>query len=307
MNVLMNRLLRYIVTKSALKFPVKKISHEPIFISGCPRSGTTISFQIIVENFDLCFFTNLDKKNRFLPILNHLILNRTINYSPSSFESNHGDIKGGKNAPSDGWGIFHRMFSYYYNPKKNKNLLDFKIIVSWLQHIHQKPFVVKNNANSLRIKELHQLFPSALFVHIERGIEETVYSILKGMEKSNIGKQQFWGTGPDADLFDYTFESQLEKAVFQYQFIENYVDMTEEQNVGLNIIRIKYPTEIKNLQIINRIKENYSGGGLKERNFNVDSNFFSPISKIIPQSTIDEIRNCKDEMDKLSKQILRKV
>lgn len=304
MKALIGRLLRYIEADIILKLPARKTAYKPIFISGCPRSGTTVSFQIIVESLDLCFFTNIDKKRKLLPILNHLIFNRSTNYSPSSFESNYGDIKGGNNAPSDGWGIFHRMFSYYYNPKKNKNLLDLKKIISWLQYINKKPFVVKNNANSLRIKELHQLFPDALFIHVEREIEETVYSIVRGMEKNNIEKQQFWGTGPEADLFDYEFETQVEKAVFQYQFIKNYVDKVEKENSNLQLLRVKYPTDIKNIDVINKVKQHYNSELLRERDISLNKDFFSPTSKVIPPQIIAEIHMCKDEMDKLSRQIL---
>ena len=299
------RKILLVLEKIILLFPAPKTPYEPIFISGCPRSGTTVSFQLVVEHFNLCYFTNYDKKYRFHPILNHSFLFKISNDYSSDFNSHYGDITG-MAAPSDAWGVFHRMFPYYFNPKKNKKLGELKKTIHWLQYFYKKPLVVKNNANSLRIKELYELFPNALFVHIDRDRYKTVASILKGMEKNNIGEQIFWGTGPDKELVSHTFSDQIEKAVFQYEFVKEYIHQVGKENVSINLITIDYPREVKDLTILKNISDAYPGVlSLRKWNKTNQNSFFKPSKNQVSEDLRRRIDSYVDKVNAMAVDILK--
>ncbi len=224
--------------------PIKN-KFEPIFISGCPRSGTTITYQLIVSYFYVSFFSNNEKHRFDNPIISTLI-NRSPKYKPDVFESNYGIIQG-KHSPSDGWGVFHKWFPYYYNPQNNFDTLQqLKKTIAWFDNIYNKPFVVKNNANSLRILELHKMFPKALFIHVNRNKYDNIHSIFKGLLKNNIPLQQIWGTGPDISLYDYQFKNHVEKAVFQYCFVKQFFERIKKMNLGIRILELDYEEIISN-------------------------------------------------------------
>jgi hypothetical protein len=209
--------------KLLLRIPVGT-SYPIIFISGAPRSGSTITYQYFVELGRFCFFTNLDRRNYRFPVVSALLYRGCGKYRPTD-ENSYGHVPG-RYSPSDGWEIFHRWFPYYYdpeNPVKSGASVELYRTIAWFQKIYKRPFIVKNNANSLRIKELKRIFPDAVFVHVERNREETIKSITEGMIRNNVTKDGLWGTGPKPQTLPKDIKSVEEKACYQINFIQSYV------------------------------------------------------------------------------------
>lgn len=210
-----------------LKVPIRP-SRPIVFITGAPRSGTTLTYQYFVELGDFCFFTNRERKYSKFPVISALIFRGAHKYDVTH-ENSYGHIPG-INSPSDGWEIFHRWFPYYYDPddpiRKGAGLEMYRTI-AWLQWIYGRPFIVKNNANSLRIREIKSVFPDAIFVHVHRNTEEVVESIVQGMEKNKINRPGLWGTGPKLDIIPAHVITNFDKARFQVGYVDDYVKQFE--------------------------------------------------------------------------------
>jgi hypothetical protein len=209
--------------KLLLKIPITP-SLPIVFITGVPRSGTTITYQYFIELGDFCFFTNAERKSHKFPVISTLLHRSVTKYKPIH-ENSYGNIPG-RFSPSDGWEIFHRWFPYYYDPDSpmKDNYTELYRTVAWFQLIYKKPFIVKNNANSLRIRELKKIFPNAIFIHVDRERQEVIESIAEGMAKNNIKRNGLWGTGPRIDLIPSGVTTYHDKATFQYHFIQTYVN-----------------------------------------------------------------------------------
>lgn len=219
---ILNRILGFIDLQ-LIKIIGKTTAYTPVFITGNPRSGTTILFQYLVDKLDTCYFSNVDRRNYRYPFLSNVFNKSSLKYFPTS-ASNFGMIAG-KHAPSDAWEIFHTWFSYFGNPNKSDyaNFKSMRYLFNAVSNYYNKPLIVKNNANTLRLFELLTEFPNAEFIHLERSIYENVYSILNGRKKNNINPGEFWSSAPEKDILSLEFKSELDLIVFQYLFNNEYV------------------------------------------------------------------------------------
>ncbi len=214
--------------------------HPPIFITGSCRSGTTLVFQYLVHHFQTSYFPNVARQCSMWP---YLATRFDCDRTPPSktFESRYGDIQG-KCAPSDGWQIFHKWFSYFMNPGETRfDRLRYapQLIGLFERFYNNDPFLNKNNSNTLRIIELQYIFQNALFIHVTRNITATVLSVLRGREENGIMPDQFWSVAPEKSLISFDFHDELELVVFQYLFCNQYVQIANDK-LQLGIIFVDY-------------------------------------------------------------------
>lgn len=300
-----NRFL-ILMEQALLLFPAPKTGYTPLFMTGCPRSGTTIAFQVLLAAYDVCYFDNADKTSRKHPIMNHLFAKHVVSDGAGKFQNEYGVIKG-DHAPSDGWGIFHRFFPYYHHPGHVKKVKDLKKTIYWLQFIHRKPFINKNNANSLRLSELFHLFPKALFIHIERELIPTVLSIVNSMNAKAPNFDGFWSTGPGNAFVEITFDSKVERAVFQYYTIQYYVDWIEEQFSKIRLVRVPYPESIESLDILERVKELDTEGVFKAVGSSIHTSFFRKSNKSLDEAFVSAVIACEERMAIAAKETILKM
>jgi hypothetical protein len=197
-------------------------AHPAVFIVGAPRSGTTIVYQHLVNRFHFSYFSNISKRLSPFAIPSALIGKFFFRFEPT--QSSRFGITDGAMGPSDGWGIFHRWFPR--NGTRTQGtvhaLHELKNIVRIYEKLFDAPFINKNNANALRIRDLAALFPDAVFVHVHRSPIQTVFSLLEARRKQNIGADQWWGPIPP-DLIDCQFESEEARVVRQVAGLENAI------------------------------------------------------------------------------------
>lgn len=214
--------------------------HPPIFITGSCRTGTTVVFQHLIHHFQTSYFPNVARHCSTWPYL-AARLNCDCDPPSKNFDSRYGDIPG-KCAPSDGWQIFHRWFSYFMNPRKTK--LDHlrkapRLVGLFERFYNDRPFLNKNNSNTLRIIELQYIFRNALFIHVTRDITATVLSVLKGRAENGVPPDQFWSVAPEKSLILFDFRDELELVVFQYLFCNRFVEIANKK-LQLGIIFVDY-------------------------------------------------------------------
>ncbi len=231
--------------ESMILLAKRKNNLPPVFVVGCPRSGTTIISQYLLAKYKFAYFSNLDRANANFPIVS-AIWNQSAKKFQPEFRNQYGQIKG-IHAPGDGWEIFHRWFSYYYHPiKNNSSIHQLKTTIAYYESIYGWPFFVKNNANSLRIIELSTLFPNAIIVVIQRNIYENINSIIKGKKKNQIPDDQFWGTGPDNALIPDIPKDPVANSVYQYLFINKFITSSIKKISHKKVLTINFSEFKKN-------------------------------------------------------------
>lgn len=214
-------------------------NYPPLFVVGAPRSGTTVIVQHVINSLVFAYFPNLAKQHPKACITYGWWASRRHRFEPS-YDSAYGIIQGA-GAPSDGWEIFHRWFPRYEldRPVREDRLHELRTIVRAFESIFGAPFANKNNANSVRIAHLHQLFPEARFIHVSRDMGDTVASVLKSREAHDVPAGEWWGVAPP-QFQDRTFETDVERVVYQTWGVERSITESLGRVPGDHRVALRY-------------------------------------------------------------------
>lgn len=211
----------------------------PMFIVGVPRSGTTIVYLHLINKFHFAYFTNISRRMSFFSIPS-AILSRAFFRQNPSLDSDFGVTRGAL-SPSDGWRIFHRWF-----PRNGTlpiedmpRLYELKNIVRIYEKLFDAPFINKNNANSVRILELFQLFPDALFVHVHRDPLQAALSLLDARRRHRVHANEWWGPSPP-DLIESRFPSEESRVAQQVIGLQRHIEDSLSQIPDTQKISVAY-------------------------------------------------------------------
>lgn len=176
----------------------KRPAQTPIFIVGAPRSGTTLTFQLVVHGFQAGYLTNTHCRLFGAPALASLLLrkrDRSI-----AFESDYGRTAG-RYGPSECGEWWYRFFPRdpAFVRRKDmsaKALADFKRSLATLGTAEGRPLVFKNLYAGLRMDPIIAAFPDALFLHVRRDRMDNAVSILEGRHAANGNYETWWSVPP---------------------------------------------------------------------------------------------------------------
>lgn len=143
------------------KFYIENLNTPPIFIVGAPRSGTTMLYQLLLKEFKLFYFSNVSNVFYDSPLLINYLIKNKINKVNITLQSNSGYVKGFF-SPSEIGVLNEKWFENKNNIQQTRSL--FKT----LSNFYNRPIVVKNTFNTLRIDNIKQVFPNALILYITR-------------------------------------------------------------------------------------------------------------------------------------------
>ena len=211
----------------------------PLFIVGTPRSGTTIVYLHLTNQFHFAYFSNISRRMSFFSVPGAL-LGRAFFRRKSSLENDFGVTRGAM-APSDGWRIFHRWFprNGTLPIEKMPRLYELKNIVRIYEKLFDAPFINKNNANSVRIRELSELFPDALFIHVHRDPMQSALSLLDARQKHRVHADEGWGP-PPPDLKNSRFPSEESLVAQQVVGLQRHIEDSLSVIPDLQRISISY-------------------------------------------------------------------
>ena len=173
----------------------KKEIIKPIFISGLPRSGTTLITSIISQHQNVGSYKYKDLPFHRIPLIWNKI-NRFYYSNVLDEERLHGDeLNVGLNSP-DAFEelIWSRHLENYYNSGFSKYLDDAyknikleKDLTKNIQKIlslrDSGRYLSKGNYNVLRLKYINKIFEDAKFIICFRNPSDTVNSLVKVNEK----------------------------------------------------------------------------------------------------------------------------
>lgn len=285
-----------------------EISRPPVFILGHWRTGTTHLHNLLCQNPQFGFVTMLQaafprsfmSTNVFKNLMKR-ILPRTRpmdNMKMGIFKAQEEEMALGNLFPYSFYNAFYfplKMKEHYYKFIRFRSISD-KILTQWKKvyynllqkttlYMHGKRLILKNPANTARIRFLLDLFPDAKFIHIYRN-PYVVYASTRNFYKKAI----------EGFMLQKISDNQIEENIFWlYQhMMRSYFN---EKNLipSENLVEVKFENLEHNP--IQHLESIFTKLKLK--------NFESIKSKI--RSYIESIKNYKKNKYKLNNAIIDKI
>jgi len=241
----LNKLLKPVDSLSARLFSCRRYqkrlkSYPPIFIVGPPRSGTTLVYQYFSNVLDVSFISNLWS---ILPKSAPYIKKIVCAIPPEEFVSYYG------NGPSllsvqEGGHVFNQWFpdneNHYYSEIESKIEMNLKRYFQIVSDNSQKPWLIKNSRNAVRISVLSKVFEQAIYIRIRRSPLLIAKSILRGGYQ--LYGEQFtnWTVKP-RNWREFESLSPPEQVAQQVFSIEKQIDQDLSEISMDKVITINYP------------------------------------------------------------------
>ena len=211
--------------------------NKPIFIIGCPRSGTGIFHQLLRLHPDIAWITPVTnrcfslKYGKFYenPSTAKYIQN-IVKYLPDilvpkkysgpydgslkikfQYETNEGHAI---------WNSFCPLEDHYLdeNDLSDEAVNYFrKVVKGHLEIFNKSRFVNKMPHNSMRIRYISGIFPDAKFIHIIRNPRAVINSILNRRVVENENVNDWWGVKPP-NWKDYKNKNSFKQVVNQWYY-----------------------------------------------------------------------------------------
>lgn len=238
-----------------------------IFIFGLPRSGTTLTYQLVAYSLDVGYINNLTARFWLAP-LQGIMLSKAVllDVRDNSFTSDYG-----KSTHINGPHEFAYFWQHWLKMKSVEDMLKFgdsrkdinwKLlgnVVSGMQGLFGKGMVFKTNFAANFFVEFSQTFNMPFFIYVERNMSDVARSILKARKVYYGNYETWWATYPP----DYkklkklsyheqiagqvyslkrTYEEQLKRVDNDLIMRINYVDLCKSPDNFVKSVskRIKY-------------------------------------------------------------------
>lgn len=174
-------------------YGIKKARYEPtmIILLALPRSGSTLSYQIIVHALQTGYLNNMSNLLYQIPLIGGILSSVLCKRHRSDFTSNQGFVSG-LCGPAEGL-QFWRYWLDYGLDERNKYVMDSSVRVKRLGYIRRVfslisradyPFVTGYLGHSLNPQRLKQEFSNAVIVRLYRDPVSIAMSILKSRRAS---------------------------------------------------------------------------------------------------------------------------
>ena len=233
---------------SKLELPVVSKSLFPtLFIFGLPRSGTTLTYQLLSNCLDIGYINNLMAKFWLAPIcgieLSKAILGEVIDIS---FKSNLGRT----NEPT-GPHEFSYFWQYWLKVKGLEDMLTFdssKKEIDWdglgkqvrnMQNTFGKGMLFKTMYAGNHLEAFSKTFSMPLFIYIERELDDVALSILSARKAYYRNVDTWWATYPPnyKDIKHRKFSEQIAGQVLGLK--RTYEELINKLDSRL-VFRLKY-------------------------------------------------------------------
>jgi len=154
----------------------------PIFIVGCPRSGTSVFYEKLACHPDLGWISTATKRAPSSPFLTRLLMLVRKDTRPTEAKGVWDRFSRGDD---------HALGRADASPRARRYFG--KVIRTHLDIFHKPRFLSKCPRNTVRIEFFDALFPDALFIHVVRDGRAVAYSILRSRKKE---QGEYWGAKP---------------------------------------------------------------------------------------------------------------
>lgn len=224
-------------------------TQNPLFIIGCPRSGTGVLHQTLRLHPDLSWITPLTnwvcgkRWFRYVPIpvarsMEKILLHAPNRLVPPFLRGPHDGSLRVPNLPEthEGHSIWNRFCQLdpHHGTDEGKAtkeaISELRDVVEWHLRYHNRlHFVSKAPRHALRIRFLRAVFPEARFLHLVRDGRSVVASIL-ARRRTDLGSEhEWWGDKPPG-WQDHLSESPVKQAGWTWK---TFLETIERDTEGL--------------------------------------------------------------------------
>jgi hypothetical protein len=173
---------------------------QPVFILGVPRSGTTITYQIISNYYNVLYVDNLVFLCRENPFLGFWLSNRFFRDNPHNcFQSKQGNTMDcGLHAPNQDpvfWKKYIYKLALHSNKSDTLKHSDQQEIYNSVFSVinkYEKPLIMKGAAVANNLNAFLEIFPHARFIRFTRDPLYTAQSLLQSTRKKGIPFEDAW-------------------------------------------------------------------------------------------------------------------
>jgi hypothetical protein len=174
----------------------------PVFIVGCPRSGTTLFLQLMAYSGGFSYPSNFISRFYRAPYIGALIQKMLVdpqydfnaemgdmNITPDNWFCSHLGKTTGFLAPNEFWYFWRRFFAFgeiQYLDRQKLNCVDTKTFLSELaalEAVFMRPLLMKALIVNWNLNFLSEIFEQAVFVYIKRDSFFNIQSLLKARLK----------------------------------------------------------------------------------------------------------------------------
>ncbi len=176
--------------------------HLPIvFVTGAPRSGTTVVEQLLGHNLPVAYLSNLTDLFPRAPLVAARLFGRAIRKPEGAYESYYGRVAG-LAAPNDALKIWDRWWgpSRYVVPERfePETAADMRRFFGACEASFGRPLLSKNNGLSTCASQLLQVLPTAHVIIVVREPLYNAQSILVAREKIQGSRELGYGVDDPA-------------------------------------------------------------------------------------------------------------
>lgn len=243
----------------------------PLFIIGAPRTGSTLLYQLLVENFNLSYFNNIQSFFYGSPAIIAKLTNNFKYKKPSkkTLDSKYGYINGFF-SPSEAGSIYKYWFGendLSTHPSEFKMEIARKT-VSLLCSMQSEPFIGKNLSNAIRLRTISIVFPKTLFLWVKRDPLYTSQSLIM-MRRNLHGSDHVWASIKPPTYTELINYDPFEQVIRQINDIDEYIYYKLEELGKDSYIILKYEdlcrTPYKVLDMIATSYKNMKGYELNKK------------------------------------------
>ena len=203
------------------------LKHQPVFIIGAPRTGSTILYQALTNLYDVLYVDNLTCKFHRNFFFGFWLSHKLYGTKPhNNYQADHGSTKA-LHSPSE-----CGQFWYRWLPKDH-HFIDYDEItpqvveeirkeITAVINYFNKPLVFKNLNAGQRMRLLTKCFPEAKFLFITRVPVYTAQAILKSKRVLGLKDTDFWSIKP-TNVEELEKLDGYEQIVKQVYFLERQI------------------------------------------------------------------------------------
>ena len=205
------------------KYSEQRLKHQPVFIIGAPRTGSTILYQMITNQYDVLYINNLVCKFYKNPFFGFWLSEKLFkNKAHNCFSSNHGDTLG-LNSPSECGVLWYRWLPrnkdfVELRDFSEDSILEAKAVLSAIINYYNKPLMINNNNLGLKLRFLSKVFPDAKYIVADREPYYVAQSLLSARKYFYGVYDQWWSIRPK-NIDQIEKETPLKQVVQQHYYI----------------------------------------------------------------------------------------
>jgi hypothetical protein len=170
---------------------------RPLFlIVGAPRSGTTLVYQLLARFCEVCYFTNLAALFPGAPLSASRLLGAWFRQGRADFHSFYGQTAG-LSGPNDAFELWNRWLGpdRYAVPDElpPETIQSMRTCFAAWTNEFARPFLNKNNRNTLCLTLLARALPETRFIVVRRDPFFVAQSLILARARIQGSKTYGWG------------------------------------------------------------------------------------------------------------------